>query len=863
MVQQLHGESTSLSSEEAARRLVQTGPNALPQRPRRRLPSRIIGQLRDPMILLLMAAGVITALIGDASDMAVIAAVIVLNTTLGVTQEIRAERAITALGELAAPQATVLRDGTEHRVAAELVVPGDWLRLEAGDVVPADATLLEVHQLQLDEAAMSGESVPLDKDQGEEVLAGTVVTRGRAIAQVSRTGAESGLGKIAALIAASPVRPTPLQQRLSRLSRLLVVATLSICAVVLLLGVLRGRPLVDMAVVAVSLAVAAVPESLPAVVTVALALGARRMAHRSAIVRWLPAVETLGSVTVLASDKTGTLTEGRMVAERAWTPTATYAVSGTGYAPDGSLTVVGGALATESELSDLLLDAVLCNDSQLHLEDGGWSVFGDPLEGALLAVAMKGGVQIGAVREAWPRAGETPFDAQRRRMTTLHTHVGGPSRLVCKGAPETVLPLTRRNTEAAQITAAFDAAHRLATEGYRVIAVAHADVEDISELPDLDELEPRLALVGLLALADPPRETARDVVDACRAAGVRLVLITGDHPATARAIADRLGIGGRDPTIATGEDVAAGRHVDRVDEIDVYARTLPEQKVDILSALQRRGHIVAMTGDGVNDAPALRRADIGVAMGKDGTEVARQASALVLADDDLRSVVAAVEEGRRIFTNIRSFLRYGLSGGLAEVLVMLVGPFVGIPIPLVPAQILWINMLTHGLPGVAFGAEPLEPSVMSRPSRSPQRSVMGDGLGVNVALTGLLIAGTTLVAGALANAQGEHSQTWIFVTLGLAQLGVALALRAPRRTSSLSARALELAVAGAAVLQLGAIWLTPLQGLLDTVPIAPLDLLLISGLAAIPGIFVGVERRVARRSQRDAKGNPAAKLLEI
>lgn len=823
-------ELSGLSGDQARRLLEQHGPNVPPEQPRRSWLGRVGEQLRDSMILLLLAAFVVTVVLGDVPDAVIIATVVVLNTTIGVVQEVRAEHAVAALGRLAAPHAVVFRDGRPVMVSVADVVPGDLVRLEAGDVVPADAELVEAHGLQVDESAMTGESVPVDRGDGAEVLAGTVVTRGRALATATRTGAESGLGRIAAMIAGAGFRPTPLQRRLTALSHVLVAVVVAVSALVFVLGLVRGEPVGEMLILAVSLAVAAIPESLPAVVSVALALGAHRMARRSAVVRWLPAVETLGSVTVLASDKTGTLTEGRMSVGRLATPATTYDVTGIGHRAAGEVLGETGQPADDAGLTTMLRDLVLCNDARLSgLLDGSWTVVGDPMEVALLVAAAKAGVHADDVRGRWTRVQEVPFDAGLQRMTTLDRGADGDWLVVCKGAPEVVL--------APEETLLREQAQAWAAEGLRVIAVAEA-----AHATRPTDLEAGLRPVGLVGVADPPREGARDVVARCQDAGIRLVLVTGDHAATARAIADDLGITRGAPDLAEGAQVAAGEHVDRVDRIGVYARTKPEQKVDIVKALQARGDVVAMTGDGVNDAPALRIADIGVAMGDRGTEVARQAADLVLADDDLGTVVVAVAEGRRIFTNIRTFLRYGLSGGLAEVAVLLVGPFLGMTLPLLPAQILWINMLTHGLPGVAFGGEPIDPKVMARPSTSPERSVLGDGLGLAVLRTGAAIGVVSLAAGLLAEAQGEHAQTWVFLTLGLAQLVVALALRAPRRGTGWRDRGLEAAVAGAAVLQVAGVYVPFLRELLGTRPVAAADLPLLVGLSVLPGLLVLLER---------------------
>jgi len=602
----------------------------------------------------------------------------------------------------------------------------------------------------------------------------------------------------------------------------------------------RGEPARDMLVVSVSLAVAAIPESLPAVVTIALALGAYRMARHNALVRRLPAVETLGSVTVLASDKTGTLTEGQMTVRAVWTPAGSWAVDGQGYDAAGDVLAVSG----DGDVGDLVRDLVLCNDARLRGPEAGvWEIVGDPMEAALLVAAAKHDIEALELAASWHRVDETPFDSRTKRMTTLHRNADGYL-VVCKGAPETVLPLT---ADVETELATRREAERLAAGGFRVLAVADARS---SEPPsDLDAPE-GLNVRGLVALVDPARATAGGVVAACRNAGIRIVMITGDHPATALAIADDLTITRDGPELAMGEQVARGEHIARVAQIGVYARTRPEHKVDIIEAWQRRGEVVAMTGDGVNDAPALRNADIGIAMGQRGTEVARQAADLVLADDDLRTVVVAVGEGRRIHTNIRRFLRYGLAGGLAEILVLLVGPWIGMPLPLTPGQILWINMVTHGVPGVAFGGEPADPADMARPSPSPEKSVLG-GLLSQIAVTGAMIAATALAAG-LATSGTQQQQTSVFLCLGLAQLWLALALRAPRRGTGWRSRGLETAVAGAALLLVLAVTWDPLRDLLDTTAVDAQGAVLLTGLAALPAVAVAAYRRISRRRDRSA-----------
>jgi Ca2+-transporting ATPase len=817
-----------LSSREAARRLLERGPNRLPDPPRRGLATRVGEQVRDPMILLLLAAAALTAVLHDTPNTVIIAAVVVFNTGAGVVQQLRAERAMAALRQLVASVSQVRRDGVFLEVPSDQIVPGDLVRISAGDVVPADGRLLEANELQVDEARMTGESLPVELLQGTEITGGTMVTRGRAAMEVTKTGAHSGIGRIAALLASTTQRRTPLQRRLARLSRTLVAAVVSLTAVVVGSGLLQGRPVPEMVVVGLSLAVAAVPESLPAVVTVALAMGAHRMASRRAVVSSLPAVETLGSVTVVATDKTGTITEGTMLAEHVWTPTGSYSVTGGGYAPSGTLRPTEDASRdTDPELERLLRAVSLCNDAELRSSEGTWSVVGDPLEGALLALAGKGNQPAETWRTTWPRIGEQPFDHRSRRMVTEHRNQDGVELTICKGAPEAVLALLPDDEDAERASAAAD---RLAGLGYRVIAVADSAK---------GSADGRLTLAGLVAIGDPPRPQAPKVVEALKRAGIRLVLVTGDHPGTAEAIARRVGIAGPgdravDGALLTAEGAPPGT------ELTVIARVQPEQKVTVVETLQQQGEIVAMLGDGVNDAPALRRADIGVAAGHGGTEVAKQASDLVLMDDDLGTVVSAVQEGRRIFANIRAFLTYAISGGLAEVGVMLLGPAIGLVLPLLPGQILWINLLTHGLTGVAFGAEPPDPRDMAQPPRPPSESIFTAKSRVALVVATIALTGTALLVGAFSAEATADRRTAIFVVLGLGQLGVALALRAGGRSRRLRDRGLELAVATAATLQLSASYVPWLRDLLSTT-VLPVDtLLLVLLTAAVPGVLVRV-----------------------
>ncbi|SFK45983.1 cation-translocating P-type ATPase [Streptomyces pini] len=887
-----------LTEEEAARRLAERGRNEVGQPPGTPLRARVAAQLRDPLILVLLGAVALTLLTGDHGDTAVIALVIVVNTGVGVAQEVRADNAIAALTAMSAPVARVVRGGAEREVPSAEVVPGDVLLLGEGDIVPADARLLRSWVLAVDESALTGEAVPVDKDvragepEAGALRAGTVVVRGRAVATVTATGADSALGRIAALL--RPRRgPTPLQRRLAGLGRVLAAVTVALCLLVLLLGLARGQSLETMAVTAISLAVAAVPESLPAVVTLALALGARRMAARNALVRRLPAVETLGSVTVLATDKTGTLTEGRMVVERVWTPRGTVRLTGGGYEPAGELLSDGSgsgsgsggerapgppAPATAQAVRALLTAAALCNDAALHPPHDGeerWSALGDPTEAALLAAAAKAGLDRAEMLREHPRIGEVPFDSLRKHMTTVHREPSGGHLVCLKGAPETVLNGSLLDETPLRLERAHREAAALSAEGYRVLAVASGplDGEPGRRGPGRWEEAGRgLRLLGLAALSDPPKEAAGATVAACRGAGITPVVITGDHPATARAVAARLGILDRGPgptgtdgtapteppEVVTGRALAAGQVADP-STVRVFARTDPQQKVDIVQAWRARGAVTAMTGDGVNDGPALRQADIGVAMGRRGTEVARQAADLVLADDELRTVVAAVEEGRRVYDNIRRFLLYGMAGGAAEILVMLIGPFLGLTVPLRAGQILWINLLTHGLTGVAMGAEPVSANAMRRPPHPSGRHVLGDGLWVRILRLAALVTAVCLAAALWARETGRPWQTALFLALLAAQLGIVLGLR--ERLLTRENPFLPAAVLAAVALGAATVTVPFLEEVLRTEPLGPSALAAVAAVGAAGFAAARFESRFthgAKGAGGEAAGFPGA-----
>ena len=793
-----------LTSRQAAEVRAAVGPNRIPEPPRPGLWRLVLEQLRDPMVVVLMLAAVLTTITGDHPDTAVIMLVLVANTTVGIVQQRRAEQAVAALHELAAPSATVVRDGVPQVLDAAEVVPGDRVVVAAGDVVCADGDLVVAEALMVDEAAMTGESVPVAHGPGDVLVAATLVVRGRGEMTVTATGPRSGLGRLAGLVQDTRQPRTPLQDRMRRLSALLVVAVLALTVVVVVLGLLRGEGLVEMLVVGASLTVAAVPESLPAVITVALATGARRMARRSAVVRRLSAVETLGSVSVIATDKTGTLTHGSLQVEQLWVPE----------------TAAGEAAGP----SELLRDLVLCNDARPGPD--GVRPSGDPLEVALLERARDEGVDTVAARATWPRRAERPFDAATLTMTTVHTAPDGGTRTIVKGAPERVLPLVvaEGRETAARVADGW------AADGCRVLAVASGRGDDLT--PAAGTLD----LVGLVGFTDPPRAAAAAVVRRCQEAGIRVVLVTGDHALTAQSVARQVGI---PPEVAAGPE--------QPDGASVFARVTPEQKLGLVGALQGGGEVVAMLGDGVNDAPALRRADIGVAAGRSGTEVARQAADLVLLDDDLSTVVAAVEEGRRIFANLRAFLLYAVSGGLAEVGVMLLGPLVGLALPLLPSQILWVNLLTHGLTGVAFSTEPSDPASMRDPPLPRSASLLDRRHLRLLAVAAGAVTAASLAAALLVDGS---SRTAAFLALGLGQLGVALAVRGRHvRWWARSSRSLTLGILCSALLMLAPVYIGPVGDLLRTTGLGGRDLLVTMLAACLPGLVVRV---VAGRRRSEA-----------
>jgi P-type Ca2+ transporter type 2C len=859
-----------LSNGDAAARRVREGSNEIIEASRRGPLRVLLAQFADVTVLLLIGAAVVAAVVGEPQDIAAIIAIVVLNGVLGFVQEYRAEQAVEALKAMAPSMARVRRGGTESTIPAAELARGDLVLLEAGNIVPADLRLIDVKRLRVDEAALTGESLAVEKhaaaiaahdlplgDRRNMAYKGTTVAYGRAVGVVVATGMQTELGRIAMLLRRETGTRTPLQKRLGRFGRNLAAAILALCAIIFFAGLLRGEPPMLIFMTALSLAVAAIPEALPAVVTVALALGARRMAREHALIRRLAAVETLGSVTFVCSDKTGTLTENQMRVEAIETDRRPTLLPLT-RRPDDAQTLLMQAMALNSDVS----------------RDANDSIVGDPTEVALFRAASDAAFDKDVLATGMPRLAELPFSSERSRMTTVHRAADNGAVVVfTKGSPERVLPLCSSRLTAAgpaPIAGAslFEDAERLAASGLRVLAIAMRRLPAVPR--KLDDVESEQMFLGFVGLVDPPRAEATDAVAQCSTAGIRVVMITGDHRSTALAIARRLGIAGPDDLAITGPELAAmtAEELDaRVRDIHVYARVAPEDKIRIVTALQRRGEYVAMTGDGVNDAPALRRADIGVSMGKGGTDVAREASHMVLLDDNFATIVKAVREGRRIYDNIRRFIRYSLSTNSGEIWTLFLAPFVGLPVPLLPIHILWMNLVTDGLPGIALAAEPAEHDVMSRPPRPPGESIFAHGLWQHAVWVGLLMASLALGTQAWAIHVGDaHWQSMTFTVLTLSQLAHVLAIRSEResffRQGPLSNTPLAIAVALTVIAQVCALYLPPLSRVFRTTALTAGELGACVGLASIVFVAVEIEKSVRRAASR-RRGPDAAEARAL
>ncbi len=882
-----------LTTSEVEKRLDKIGYNELRQVPNKSLLLKFILQFQDFMVLVLLGATLISALLGEYVDALTILAIVMVNAILGFIQEYRAEQSLSALKKLSAPHARVIRNGVVQRVPTCELVPGDVLLLESGDKVAADARIVDTQNLEVEESALTGESLPVRKsnscklsdetpaaDRTNMVYAATSVTRGRGKAIVCSTGMQTEVGRIADLLQNVQEEKTPLEKRLDRLGKWLVWACLFICLVVVITGVIKGESLFLMCMAGISLAVAAIPEGLPAIVTVSLALGMQRMIKRNAIVRKLPAVETLGCVTAICSDKTGTLTQNAMTVRKIMVDEKTYEMTGSGYNLHGELLLNGKPVEkADYSLHQCLLIGCLCNNSILKRNKVGisglwrnidekWEIEGDPTEGALIVAAGKLGIWRDNIEKNQTRVAEIPFESERKRMSVIYRDKTNQHTVYLKGAPDTILEKCRyylqdsrrvdlNENKRQELMQQVD---ELAKQSLRILAVAFRSILPAEAARFEEQSENNLIFAGLIGMIDPPRTEAKHAIMLCKQAGIKTIMITGDHKNTAMAIAEELKMIGDKELALTGNELDSltdkqlGEMVDRV---AVYARVSPTHKLRIVKALKKRGHIVAMTGDGVNDAPAIKEADIGIAMGLSGTEVTKEASSIILADDNFATIVAAVEEGRGIYDNIRKFIRYLLACNLGEVLTMFGASLVGFPLPMIPVQVLWVNLVTDGLPAMALGIDPKDQYIMQRPPRSPGESAFSRGLSKKILARGFQIGVSSLAVFAFAYFYRQDlvlARTMSLTTLVFCQMFHVFDCRSEIQTvfeyNLGTNRYLVLAVLCSILMQVTLIYHPILQTVFSTKPIMAFDwgiILMVSGwtfiVAAIKRIIRGKKIR--------------------
>ncbi|MBX3047314.1 MAG: cation-translocating P-type ATPase [Anaerolineales bacterium] len=890
-----------LSSAEVKARLEKYGPNRLEEAPPKKFITLLWEQLNNFVVYLLFAAVIISAILGEWVEAAAVMAIVVLNAGFGIVQERRAEQALAALRQLASPEAHVLRDGRRVDVPSYEVVPGDVVFLEAGNYIPADVRLIEAINLRVEEAALTGESVPVEKSAGRlekadvglgdrvnTTFMGTLVSYGRGSGIVVNTGMRTQVGLIAEMLQSVHHEPTPLQRRLEELGRWLGWAALIICAAVFGVGLLRGQEALHMFEVAVTLAIAAVPEGLPAVVTISLALGMREMIKRNALIRRLSSVETLGSATVIGSDKTGTLTQNAMTVTSVWVDGRRVEISGTGYQPQGEFSLDGKAfdLGKHHGVFSALWLGALNNDAILESGEGGTRVVGDPTEAAMLVAAAKADAAYGELARRYPRVQEIPFDSDRKRMTTIHQvadplsadlspfHESHEHRgwhvVAVKGAPDVVLELCKQYQTVDDAVAPLneqmrarilEANDQMAQDALRVIAVAYRISKDVPEKLTPEHVEQDLVFVGLLGMIDPPRAEVKDALAKARSAGIRTVMITGDYPQTARAIAIQIGLVSEDSSkvIAGAElnDMSDEQLQEEIKRTSVFARVSPEHKVRIVKALRANGNIVAMTGDGVNDAPALKQADIGVAMGITGTDVAKETADMVLTDDNYSSIVSAVEQGRVIYSNIRKFVFFLLSCNTAEIAIIFTAIMMGLPSPLAPIQLLWLNLLTDGAPALALGTEKGDPDIMKLPPRRKDEPIIDAEMRLGIIIQTIVKTGSVLAAYMLGlqlfptDGHNVTAATMAFMTLGLCELVRAYTARSEHFSmfygGLFSNKNMNVAVLISTVLLLVVVYVPPLQGVFDTAPLGWLHWEIILPLTLLPGVAAELTKWYIRR----------------
>ena len=868
VMKELDSRPSGLTERESAQRLERLGPNQLEPPRKPSVMARVLGQLKDPMILVLLGAAALSLAASGGEDWldgAIILIIVLVNGVISITQEDHAQQALEELRRMSSPQAHVLREGRAKKISAAALVPGDVILLEAGDMVPADARVMECSRLQADDSAMTGESVPVEKgahdrlpeeaalgDRTNMVLSGTMITAGRGTALVVATGMDTQMGRIANLLLEDKEGDTPLQRKMGEISKSLSFLCLSVCAVMFGVGLIQGKNMLDMFLTAVSLAVAAIPEGLPAIVTIVLALGVQRMAARGAIVKKLPAVETLGCASVICSDKTGTLTQNRMTVQELWTP-------------------AGG------HRRDALLAGCLCSDARLEWKAGAPTAVGDPTEGALVVAAAREGVDQEKEEQNWPRTADLPFDSGRKLMSTIHAREDGSWTVFVKGAPDILLERCvagpRGPLSAQDRRAVLEANEAMAQKALRVIAVARRELHILPPGLEPRAVESGLTFLGLFGLMDPPRPEVKAAVARCHLAGVRPVMITGDHRATAAAVARELDI------IRPGEWTVTGGELDfmpqevleeDIEKFAVFARVTPEHKMRIVKAWQKRGHVVAMTGDGVNDAPALKTADIGCAMGVAGTDVAKGAAHMILTDDNFSTIVSAIEEGRGIYSNIRKAIHYLLSCNIGEIFTIFAATLLDFgQMPLVPVQLLWLNLVTDSLPALALGVEPVEEGVMEEKPRDAAAGLFDQKFSFRLAWQGLMVGGLTLAAYFLGftrlaapGMEGAVANTMAFATLTLCQLFHAFNVRSEDRSlfaqGALSNPAMNRAFLVGMALQLSVLLVPPLQGVFAVTAMDSAQWLAVFGLAAAPIPICEITKALGRKGERGEREERSA-----
>lgn len=850
VIEKTGSSANGLTSDSVLLKLTEFGRNELQEKKKRPPWILFLNQFKDFMIVVLMAAAVIAGIAGDITDTIIILVIVILNAIVGFVQEYKAEKAIEALKKIAALQAQVIRNEKPLMVPAAEIVPGDLVLLEAGNVVPADIRLIESNGLRIDESTLTGESVPSEKtdrkldeadlsigDRLNIAFKSTLVTYGRGKGVVVATGMQTEIGLIAKLLQEEEAA-TPLQKRMTDFGRKLSYLILFICLLLFVIGLLRGEPPLTMLLISISLAVAAIPEALPALITIALAKGAKRLVKINALIRKLPAVETLGSVTFICSDKTGTLTQNKMKVVEVHERQSEHLLL--------------------KQLSVLECAMGLNQDVQLTEQD---SLLGDPTEIALVDYFIKQHSisELKALQDQFPRVAELPFDSDRKCMTTVHRY-NDQFLVISKGAVESV---TTALTNDPHTEAYVKEAEKWASDGIRVIAFGYKVIQKLPEPFHYESVETDLLFAGLAGMIDPPREEVKPAIQECKTAGIHTVMITGDHPATASAIARQIGILSKNDLVMTGKELQAmdaEEFEEQAEQIRVYARVSPEQKLKIVKALQRRGNFVSMTGDGVNDAPSLKASNIGVAMGINGTDVSKEAAHMILLDDNFATIVKAVKEGRRIYDNIRKFVKYIMTCNGAEIWTLFLAPLIGLPIPLLPIHILWINLVTDGLPGLALASEKEEKNIMNRPPRKTTESLFAGGIGYHIAWVGLLMAGVTLAVQAWAiNHGNEHWQTMVFTVLALTQLGHVMAIRSERDFLFQQGIFSNLPLAGAVfltiILQMGVIYLPFANEVFKTNPLTVNELAICFGASAIVFHAVEVEKLIKEIIRRRRIGN--------